>query len=63
MNFGTKGDDLVATFEIGDNFTINAEFGNVEGVDFYLIYYSKPLHTVKKYFSYKWVTNFVVGNK
>ncbi len=42
MNFGTKGDDLVATFEIGDNFDVNAEFGNAEGVDFYLIYYSKP---------------------
>jgi hypothetical protein len=63
MNFGIKGDDLAATLEIGDNFVVNVEIRNVEGVDFYLIYCSKPLHTVKEDFSCKWGTNFVVGEQ
>jgi hypothetical protein len=45
--FWTKGDDLARTLEIGDNFSINIEFGNVEGVDFYLISCSKPKHVVQ----------------
>ncbi len=44
ISFGTKGDDLVSTFEVGDNFAINAKFGNVEGVDFYVICCSKNIH-------------------
>jgi hypothetical protein len=44
ISFGTKGDDLVSTFEVGDNFAINAKFGNVEGVDFYVICCNKILH-------------------
>lgn len=54
MCFGIKGDDLAATLEIDNNFVVNVKFGNVEGVDFYLICYSKPLHIVKENFSYKW---------
>jgi hypothetical protein len=44
MSFGIKcDDDLVATctLEIGKNNVINFEFGNVEGVNFYLIYYRR----------------------
>jgi hypothetical protein len=43
MSFGIEGDDLATMLEIGDNFIVNVEFGNVEGVDFYLICCSKPL--------------------
>jgi hypothetical protein len=47
MSFGIKGDDLVATLEIVDNFFVNVKIGNAEGVNFYLIFCSKPLHTIK----------------
>jgi len=46
MCFGIKGDDEVVatcTLQIGKKIAINFEFGNVEGVNFYLIYYKcKP---------------------
>jgi hypothetical protein len=44
MCFGIKGDDdLVDTcaLEIDKKIAINFEFGNVEGVNFYLIYYRR----------------------
>jgi hypothetical protein len=54
MCFGIKGYDLATTFEISSNFVVNVKFGIVEGVDFYLICCSKPLHIIKEKFSYKW---------
>lgn len=54
--FGTKGDDLASTLEVGDNFVVNAKFGNVEGVDFYVICCSKTLHTINENFKFKWGT-------
>lgn len=63
MSFGTKGDDLAAKFEIADNFVVNVKIGNVEGVDFYLICCSKPLHTIKEDFFCKRGINFVVGEQ
>jgi hypothetical protein len=56
ISFGIKGDDLASTLEVGNNFVVNVEFGNVEGVDFYVICCSKTLHAVKEDFECKWGT-------
>ncbi len=56
ISFGTEGDDWASTLEIGDNFVINAEFGNVEGVDLNVICCSKTLHIVNENFKFKWGT-------
>jgi len=49
---------LVVTLEIRYNFAINAKEGNSEGQDFWLIYYTKPLHTVNKAFKCRWDIKF-----
>ncbi len=44
--------------EIGDNFVVNAEEGNSEGQDFWLIYCTKYLHIIKKELKCKWGIEF-----
>jgi hypothetical protein len=68
ISFGTKGDDLASIVEVGVNIAVNAKFGNVEGVDFYVICCSKTLYIIKEDFKCKWGTKFlaneqVVANK
>ncbi len=55
---GIDGCELVVTLEIRYNFAINAKEGNSEGQDFWLIYYTKPLHTVNKAFKCRWDIKF-----
>jgi hypothetical protein len=54
---------LASTREVADNFVINVEFGNVEGMDFYVICCSKILHTVNEDFEFEWGIEFVVGEQ
>lgn len=49
--------------EIGDNFAINDEEGNSEGQDFWLICYTKSLHTIKKAFKCKCGIKFEEGDE
>jgi hypothetical protein len=56
-----EGDDLANTLEIGDNFAINAKFGNAKGVHFYIISCSKPIHVVNENFKCHWGTKFTRG--
>lgn len=63
ISFGIEGDDLASTLEVSDNFSINAEFGNVEGMGFYVICCNKTLHIIKEDFKCKWGTKFIVGEQ
>jgi len=63
ISFGIEGDDLASTLEVSDNFSINAKFGNVEGMGFYVIRCNKTLHIIKEDFKCKWGTKFVVGEQ
>ncbi len=48
--------------EIGDNFAVNAEIGNLEGVDFWVVCCTKPMHTMRKEFIDKRGTSFAIGD-
>ncbi len=50
MDFDGNGNVLVTTLDISDNFVVNAEVGNLEDVDFWLVCctkQSKLLHEPK----------------
>jgi hypothetical protein len=47
-DYDVDGDVLVATLDFGDNFAVNAEVGNSEDVDFWLVCCMKPLHHIRK---------------
>ena len=61
-DFGIDGENKLAScLEIGDNFATEAEDGNEEGMDFYLLVcYSKPF-VVKESFICPWGEEFSVG--
>jgi hypothetical protein len=63
ISFETKGDNLASTLEVSDNFSIDAEFGNVEGVDFYVLCCNKTLHIVEENFECKRGAKFVAGEQ
>ncbi len=52
--FGECGEYLASCLELGDHFTINANKGNIKGVDFYLILYTQVVHIVEKDFTCQW---------
>jgi hypothetical protein len=54
---------LAITLEVGDNFVVNEEAGNLEGQDFWIILYTRYVHQVKKVFQDRWGTSFEVGNE
>ncbi len=60
---GSGGEHLAATLDVGDNLVVNASKGNDEGVDFWIILCTKPLHTVKEAFTDNWGTVFEVGDE
>jgi hypothetical protein len=53
---------LASCLALGDNFVVNAEEGNSEGVDFYILMCIKPMYTLS--FSYKcpWGQQFNAGD-
>jgi hypothetical protein len=53
---------LTTTLEIGDNFAMNAKIELLEGVDFWVVCCTKPMHTIKKEFPNKWGTSFAIGD-
>ncbi len=57
-DYDVDGDVIAVILEISDNFAINAEVGNSEDVNFWLVCCMKPLHQVKKTFTDKWGTSF-----
>jgi len=63
LQHGIDGCDLATTLEIRDNFAINAKEGNIEGQDFWLIFCTKSLHTIKKPFKCKWGIKFEEGDE
>ncbi len=44
--FGKNGDHLASCLTLGDNFSINVEERNVEGVDFYILMCTKTIYTL-----------------
>jgi hypothetical protein len=61
--YGVDGDYLAACLQLGDNFAVNAEEGNDEDVDFYIVLCTKALFTATKSFKCKWGETFNVGDK
>ncbi len=60
-DYVVDGNALTTTLVIGDNFIVNAKARNLEDVNFWLISYTKPLHQVRRAFTNKWGSPFVVG--
>lgn len=44
--FGKNGDHLASCLTLGDNFSINVEERNAEGVDFYILMCTKTIYTL-----------------
>lgn len=63
FNASTGNEHLAATLDIADNFVVNAAQGNDEGVDFWVVICTKPLHTLKEAFTDKWGTSFDEGDE
>jgi len=61
-DYSVDGNALTTTLEIGDNFAVNAEIRNLEGVDFWVVCCIKPMHTIRKEFIDKWGTSFAIGD-
>jgi hypothetical protein len=61
-NYNVNANGLVTTLDVGDNFVVNVEASNSEGVNFRIICCLKPLHHAQKAFTYKWGTSFEVGD-
>jgi len=61
-NYSVDRNALTTTLEIGDNFAVNAQIGNLEGVDFWVVCCIKPMHTIRKEFIDKWGTSFAIGD-
>jgi hypothetical protein len=61
-DYSVDGNPLTTTLEIGDNFVMNAEIGNLEGVDLWVFCCTKPMHIIRKEFTYKWGTSFAIGD-
>jgi hypothetical protein len=53
---------LADALEIGDNLGVNVDKGNDEGVSFWLILCTMPLHKVTKVFIDDWGTSFENGD-
>jgi len=47
-DYSVDGNALTTTLEIGDNFAMNAEIGNLEGVDFWVVCCTKSMHIIRK---------------
>jgi hypothetical protein len=61
-DYSVDGNALTTTLEIGDNFVVNVEIGNLKGVDFWVVCCIKPMHTIRKEFTDKWGTSFAIGD-
>lgn len=61
-NYTSNANGLVAILDVSDNFAINVEIGNLEGVNFWTICCSRSLHRVQKTFKNKWGTYFELGD-
>jgi hypothetical protein len=55
---GVDGDELATSLEVGDNFVVNAEEGNNEGQEFWIMCYTKPLHKLNGPLNCKWGMNY-----
>jgi hypothetical protein len=55
-----SGEYLASCLGLGDNFAINAEEGNSEGVNFYLVLSMQVVHPMEKDFTCQWGIEFKV---
>jgi hypothetical protein len=53
---------LTTTLEVGDNFAVIVKIGNLKCFDFWVFCCTKPMHTIRKEFTNKWGTSFVIGD-
>jgi hypothetical protein len=60
--FGVDGDHLTSCLALGDNFVVNAEEDNTEGVDFYILMCTKPMYTLQSPYICAWGQYFEVGD-
>jgi len=61
-DYSVNENALTTILEIGDNFVVNVEIGNLKGVDFWVVCCTKFMHTIRKEFANKWGTSFTIGN-
>jgi len=55
-------DELVVILEVNDNVVVSAKEGNDEGLSFWLILCTKPLHNIRTPFINKWgISNYEEG--
>lgn len=59
--FGSDGENLACCLELGENFAIEAEEGNDEGVDFHLLVCCSRPYVVQEPFSCSWGEKFTPG--
>jgi hypothetical protein len=59
---GECGKYLANCLEVGDNFVVNAEEGNEEDVNFYIVLCTQPTHIVAKDYTNPWKTKFKEGD-
>ncbi len=52
--YGNDGNHLVAYISLGDNFVVNAEEGNEEGVDFYVLLCTQTSFVIEQAFTWPW---------
>ncbi len=60
--YGHTGDELATILKVNDNFIVNVEEGNDEGVTFWVILCTKPLHKVKASFIDNWGSSYEVSD-
>jgi hypothetical protein len=60
--YGEDGDHLTSCMSLGDNFAMNAEKGNKEGQDFYILLCIKIIFTINTPFKCPWGQEFCVGD-
>ncbi len=57
------GNELATSLEVGNNFAINAEEGNSEGQELWVVCCTKPLHMLTSPLKCNWGMKYNVGDK
>jgi hypothetical protein len=52
------GDELTTSLEVGENFVVNVEEGNIERQEFWIVCYTKPLHKLNGPLNCNWGMNY-----
>jgi hypothetical protein len=54
--FGGRANSLANCSKLGDNFVVNVEESNEEGIEFYVMFCTQPTHILKEDYTCHWGT-------